>query len=287
MYEDSIKIARDYLDSMLVESRIIGATKPSTKVKILGTEFRTPIMTAALSHIDLVGMAEGANEAGALVSIGMGDNDEFEKVLNTGAKVMKIIKPYADRDEIFKRLDFAREHKAFAVGMDVEHAPNVNDPEDSVVMGKQMKLPTYSELREYVEYTDLPFFIKGALSVRDAILARDLGCKGIILSHHNGLMRCAVPPVMLLPDIREEIGDDLILIADGGFETGFDCFKGLASGADLVTVGKKLMDPLKEEGAQGVTEIINKMTSELAAMMLRTSSKDPHSIDPSVIWFKG
>lgn len=69
MYEDSIKIARDYLDSMLVESRIIGATKPSTKVKILGTEFRTPIMTAALSHIDLVGMAEGANEAGALVSI--------------------------------------------------------------------------------------------------------------------------------------------------------------------------------------------------------------------------
>ena len=284
MNEDSIKIARDYLDSLLVESRIIGATRPSTKVSILGEEFDTPIMTSALSHIDLVNMALGAKKIGAFVSIGMGDNDEMKKVLDTGAKVMKIIKPYADKEEILSRLKFAEENGAFAVGMDVEHSVNVNDPEDSVVVGKQMKLPTMEELKEYVEYTKLPFFINGALSVHDAIKARELGCKGIILSHHNGLMRCAVPPVMLLPEIRDAVGDDLILIADGGFETGFDCFKALALGADLVSVGKKLMDPLKEKGADGVAEVMSSMTCELAAMMLRTSSQDPSSIDPSVIW---
>ena len=89
---------------------------------------------------------------------------------------------------------------------------------------------------------------------------------------------------MLLPDIRDAVGDDLIVITDGGFETGFDCFKALALGADLVTVGKKLMDPLKQDGAEGVSEVLSKMTNELAAMMLRTSSKDPTDIDPSVIW---
>ncbi len=284
MNEDSIKIAREYLDSLLVESRMIGAVHPSTKVKFLGEEFNTPIMTAALSHIDLENMAIGAKEIGALVSIGMGDNDEMKKVLNTGAKVMKIIKPYADKDEILSRLKCAEENGAFAVGMDVEHSINVNDPEDSVVMGLQMKLPTIDDLKEYIGYTKLPFFIKGALSVHDAVAARDLGCKGIILSHHNGLMRCAVPPVMLLPDIRDAVGDDLIVIADGGFETGFDCFKALALGADLVSVGKKLMEPLKEKGAEGVSEVLSKMTNELAAMLLRTSSKDPTDIDPSVIW---
>ena len=88
---DSIRINRRYLDSLLVESRIIGAEKPSTRFEFLGHSFETPIMTAALSHVDLVAMAEGARMAGAPVSIGMGENDEMGRVLATGAKIMKII----------------------------------------------------------------------------------------------------------------------------------------------------------------------------------------------------
>ncbi len=280
---DSIKIARDYMDSLLVESRIIGAVRPDSNIRFLGNDFRTPIMTAALSHIDLVGMAEGAMAAGAPVSIGMGDNEEMGRVLKTGAKVIKIIKPYKDRDEIFSRLKFAKENGAVAVGMDVEHSVNVEDPDDSIVVGLEMKLPTIDELREYAEYAGLPFFIKGAMSVHDAKAAANIGCAGIILSHHNGLMRYSVPHVMVLPEIRQAVGDNLILIADGGFESGFDAFKALALGADLVTVGKALMEPLKTNGAQGVTDTINKMTGQLQAMMLRTSSPDLKHIDPSVI----
>lgn len=51
-----------------------------------------------------------------------------------------------------------------------------------------------------------------------------------------------------------------------------------------MTVGKPLMEPLKEKGPEGVYEVLKKMTGELRAMMLRTSSKDVKSIDPSVIW---
>ena len=122
---DSIRIAREYLDSLLVESRLIGAVRPTTRFAFLGETFETPIMTAALSHIDLVGMAEGARQAGAPVSIGMGDNGTLDAVLKTGAKVMKIIKPYADPEEIVRRIRFAEENGALAVGMDVEHAVNV------------------------------------------------------------------------------------------------------------------------------------------------------------------
>lgn len=284
MNEDSVKIARDYLDSLMVESRIIGAGRPTSKVEFCGVEFDTPIMTAALSHIDLVGMAEGAKRANAAVSIGMGDNDELKAVLDTGAHVMKIIKPYRDKDEILSRIKFARKNGAMAVGMDVEHSVNVDDEKDSVVLGKEMKLPTMAELKEYVEYAGIPFFIKGALSVQDAYRAIEIGCAGIILSHHNGLMRCAVPPVKILPIIREAIGDDLKIIVDGGIESGFDAFKALALGADMVCVGKKLMDPLKASGAEGVREVIEKMSGQLRAMMLRTDSPDLKSIDPTVIW---
>ena len=280
---DSVQITRMYMDSLLVESRIVGAVYPDTTFRFLGETFEMPVMTAALSHLDLVSMAEGAKEAGACVSIGMGGNEEMGKVLATGAKVMKIVKPYADEREIMSRLEYAEANGAAAVGMDVEHAVNVEDAENSVVVGLQMKQPTLAELEKYIRATKLPFFIKGALSAQDALRCRDLGAAGLILSHHNGLMRYAVPPVMILPEIRKAIGRDLILIADGGIESGFDAFKALARGADAVTVGKALMGPLKETGANGVRDALKKIAGQLQAMMIRTGTKDLKHMDPSVI----
>lgn len=280
---DSVQIARMYMDSLLVEGRIVGAVRPDTTFRFLGETFETPVMTAALSHLDLAAMAEGAKQAGACVSIGMGDNGELAKVLATGAKVIKIIKPYADEREIMSRLEYAEANGAAAVGMDVEHAVNVDDAEDSVVVGLQMKQPALPELERYIKATRLPFFIKGALSARDAVRCRDLGAAGVILSHHNGLMRYAVPPVMILPEIRRAVGHDLVLIADGGIETGFDAFKALARGADAVTMGKALMGPLKERGAEGVRDALRKATGQLQAMMIRTGTKDLKHMDPSVI----
>ena len=281
---DPVRIARMYMDSLLVESRVVGAVRPDTTFRFLGETFSTPVMTAALSHLDLVSMAEGAKQAGACVSIGMGGNEEMGEVLKTGAKVMKIIKPYADEKEILSRLEYAEENGAVAVGMDVEHAVNTDDAEDSVVMGLQMKQPALAELEKYIRHTKLPFFIKGALSVQDALRCRDLGAAGLILSHHNGLTRFAVPPVMVLPEIRKAVGKDLLLIADGGIESGVDAFKALARGADAVTMGKALMGPLKEKGAEGVKEILQKTTEQLQAMMIRTGTKNLKQMDPSVIW---
>ena len=280
---DSVRIARTYMDSLLVESRIVGAVRPDTAFRFLGETFEMPLMTAALSHLDLVSMAEGAKQAGAPVSIGMGGNEEMGKVLATGAKVMKIIKPYADEREILSRIEYAEANGALAVGMDVEHAVNVDDAEDSLVVGMQMKQPTLAELEKYIRATKLPFFVKGVLSARDAVKCRDLGAAGVILSHHNGLLRYAVPPVMILPEIRKAVGRDLIVIADGGIESGFDAFKALARGADAVTVGKALMGPLKETGAEGVRDTLNKFAGQLRAMMIRTGTKDLKHMDPSVI----
>ena len=282
--EDSIRIARSYMDSLTVESRVVGAGKASTEVDLLGAHFSTPIMTAPLSHIDLPAMARGALAAGACCSIGMGSIGELGRVLETGAKVVKIIKPYADRGEIFARIRYAETHGALAVGMDVEHAFNTRDAEDSLVLGCQMALPTLEELKEYIDSTKLPFFIKGALSVRDALRCAELGCTGISLSHHNSIMPCAVPPVRLLPHIRKAVGDKLLIIVDGGIESGFDAFKALALGADMVAVGKPVMNALKEKGAEGAQKVLETMSAELRSLLRRTDSPDPRHIDPSVIW---
>ena len=40
--EDSIRIARAYMDSLQVESRLLGAEKPSSAFEFLGETFSTP-----------------------------------------------------------------------------------------------------------------------------------------------------------------------------------------------------------------------------------------------------
>ena len=282
---DSMALNRRYLDHLVVEGRIVGAVHPTAKTELFGRAFETPIMTAALSHLKagMAAFARGAKAAGAACCIGMGSTEELESVLQTGAGIIKIIKPYADPEEIFSRLACAEKFGALAVGMDVEHAVNVRDDGDSVVLGQQMKLPTLEELKSYVRFTRLPFLIKGALSVHDALACRDLGCRGVILSHHNGLMRWAAPPAMLLPEIRKAVGRELTLIADGGIADGFDAFKALALGADAVSVGRPLMAPLEEAGADGVAAVLSAMTGELKAMMVRTGAASLAQIDSGVI----
>ncbi len=282
---DSVELNRRYLDSLLVEGRIVGAEHPDTRTVLFGREFSTPIATGALSHLKsgMAAFAEGAKMAGAACFAGMGGLDELKAVLATGAGVIRIIKPYADPDEIYSRIACCEENGALAVGMDVEHSVDVRDDADSTVAGYRMKLPTLEELKKYIRATRLPFVIKGALSVHDALTCRDLGCAGIILSHHNALMRWAVPPAMVLPEIRNAVGDSLTLIADGGIADGYDAFKVLALGADIASVGRPLMEPLQAGGAEGMAREMESMTAELRAMMVRTGARNVKGIDPSVI----
>ena len=106
-------ITRAYLDSLLVELRHLDAVMPSTDMTVYGKTFSTPVATAALSHLSgtwpdgMAAMAQGAAEAGALVFSGMGPKDELERMVATGASVIKIIKPYADRQSIYEKIRHA------------------------------------------------------------------------------------------------------------------------------------------------------------------------------------
>ena len=278
-------IARKYMDSLVIEQRVLGAATPCAEVTFLGRTFSTPIMTGALSHLKdgMAGYAHGAQMANAACCIGMGDNETLGSCLDTGASVIKVIKPYADREEIFSRIRYAEEHGAMAVGLDGGHAIKSESAEFDTIVGCPMKLPTLEEMKEYIACTKLPFFLKDILSARDAVIARDIGAAGVILSHHHDLMHWAVPPVALLKEIRKAVGDDFILIADGGIDDGFDAFKALALGADMVCTGRALMAPYADEGAAGVARTLRSMTDELKSMMYRTAAATVKDIDPSVI----
>ena len=284
------EITREYLNSILITPRYLDSDLPDLSVTLLGQPCRTPVMTAALSHLHnvcedgMVEFAKGARDAGALHFVGMGEDNELERIIETGAKTVKIIKPHADDAEVFRRMEHAVSHGAVAVGMDIDHAISSNGQYDNV-FGLPMRPKTTKQLREYVKMANVPFVVKGVLSARDAEKAVEAGASAIIVSHHHGIMDCMVPPLLVLPEIVRAVDHQLTIFVDCDIECGMDVFKALALGADAVGIGRALMDPLKQ-GSRGVTEKIAQINAELRTVMARTGAHTLKEIDPSVLRFR-
>ena len=280
-------ITREYFDSLLLETRYLDSSTPSTSLTLFGEKFDTPIMTAALSHLHntaqngMVIYAKAAALSNAVPWVGMGEDDELEAVLATGARSIKIIKPHADNAEVFRKIEHAVAHGCFAVGMDIDHAFNSEGGCDNV-FGLPMAPKSTEELAEFVAAARVPFIVKGVLSPQDAEKSVKAGAAGLVVSHHHGMMEYSVPPLLVLPDILSAVGGSVPVFVDCGIESGMDAYKCLALGATAVSVGRHLM-PLLKQGPEAVAARIRQMTAELAGVMARTGVKSLKDIDPSVI----
>lgn len=284
---DSVSITREYFDSLLLEPRYMDSGIPSTEFELFGHHFNSPIMTAALSHLGNTapdGMMIYAKAAAACNIphwVGMGEDSELEELVTTGAKCIKIIKPYYDNADVFHKIEHAVKCGCIAVGVDIDHSFNGAGDYDTV-LGLKMKAKSSEEIAAFAKAAGVPFIVKGVLSVHDAVCCLKAGVSGIVISHHNGMMRYSVPPLMMIEDIIKAVGHKMKIFVDCGVASGYDAYKCLALGADAVSVGTHLM-PLLKDGPDAVANRINQMTSELAGIMSRTGVLSLDKMDPTVI----
>lgn len=284
---NSDKITRDYFDSLLLETRYLDSQTPSTKMELFGNTFDTPVMTAALSHLGntakngMITYAEGAKLSNAVHWVGMGDDKELEDIIATGAKTIKIIKPHADNNEVFRKIEHAVNAGCLAVGMDIDHSFSADGNYDNV-LGLPMKAKSTQELTEFVQAAGIPFVVKGVQSTQDAIKCLRAGCAGIVVSHHHNMLPYSVPPLFILQDIISAVSNQIPVFVDCGIESGIDAYKALALGATAVSVGRHLM-PLLKKGPDAISQRINEMNAELAGVMARTGVKNLSEMDSSII----
>lgn len=284
------EMTRAYFDSLMLEQRLVGAVEPDLSVTIFGEKFATPITTTALSHLKkfnpgfekpMEAYAGGAAQANAMHWLGMCESEQFHSVMACGAKTARFVKPYADREKVLFQLKEAEQAGAFAVGMDIDHTFNSKGQPD-LVEGEKMGVYTEADWMGFAKATKLPFIMKGVLSVHDAVRCAEMGMAGIVVSHHGGHMASAVPPLLVLPEIRRELGKDYAIFVDCGVDSGLDVYKAMALGATAVGVGGHLI-PYTARGAAAVAEEINNMSAQLRGFMAWTGVKDTSSFDPTVI----
>lgn len=126
------------------------------------------------------------------------------------------------------------------------------------------KVISWDDLPFLRDLTDLPIVLKGVLHRDDARRAREAGIDGVIVSNHGGRqVDGALGAATALPEIADEVGDDLAVLFDSGVRGGADVAKALALGADAVLAGRPWLHGLALGGSAGVEQVLRMLLAEL------------------------
>jgi isopentenyl diphosphate isomerase/L-lactate dehydrogenase-like FMN-dependent dehydrogenase len=275
---------RTYFNRIRLKMRVIDSQESNTTIKLFGCHLTTPIMTGAMSHMTeienepLQKIAKAMKEVGSLMWVGIAENDQLRRVVEEGAPVVKISKPYDDSQKIIEKITFAEEVGAVAVGVDIDFFYRGMMPFG--LMGSK----TLDELRDIISTVNIPFVIKGVLSIEDALKAREAGAKAIVVSNHGGsVLDYAAHPLQMLSEITHALGDEVDILVDSGFRRGTDVLKGLALGAKGVLLGTNTLIGLAANGRDGVRDMFLAVTGELRRAMSITGCAELDEITEDIL----
>lgn len=116
--------------------------------------------------------------------------------------------------------------------------------------------------------TAMKLVLKGIDTAEDAILARDHGADGVVVSNHGGrATETGRATIDILPEVVDAVGSQMPVFVDGGFRRGSDVYKALAMGARAVGIGRAYLYGLSAFGQPGVERVLDILRGELTLTM--------------------
>ena len=263
---------------------------PDTSVQLFGRTFDLPVFASPIGKIltdynlnsplfnnngaYARALIEGACEAGGMAWLG--DNKEpgyfdaqVEPLRNVGGTGVPTIKPWADREQFWKRVHRSTEVGAMAIATDLD-AIGLGYQYSSDVGSKREGVCARSleELKEITAKVAVPVVIKGIMSVKTAVKAAEAGAYGILISNHGGnVVEDSLSPSDVVEDIRNAVGDSMKIFVDGSVRSGEDVFKLLSLGADAVGIGRPYVVSVYGGGKEGAAIYTRKIFWELQNIM--------------------
>ncbi len=186
-----------------------------------------------------------------------------EAIKKAGGLGIPTVKPW-NVEMIREKMALVKDAGAFAAAMDIDAAglpflKNFNPPAGS---------KSVEELREIVEAAGVPFIVKGIMTVKGALKAKEAGAAAIVVSNHGGRVLDQCPATAeVLEEIATAVDGSMKIFVDGGIRSGTDVFKALALGADAVIIARPFVTAVYGGGREGVEAYIQKIGSELADTM--------------------
>ncbi|MDD3340354.1 MAG: alpha-hydroxy-acid oxidizing protein [Lachnospiraceae bacterium] len=267
-----------------------------TSLEVFGKTFKYPFFAGPVGAVNLhYGekyddqsyndiLVTACAKAGIAAFTGDGTNaDVMEAATQAIAKVdglgIPTVKPWS-LDMIRGKMALVKESEAFAVAMDVDAA--------GLPFLKNMIPPaggkSTEELAAIVKEADIPFIVKGVMTVRGALKAKEAGAAAIVVSNHGGRVLDQCPATAeVLEEIVDAVGDDLKIFVDGGIRSGVDVFKALALGADGVLISRPFVTAVYGGAEEGVSTYIAKLAGELEDTMAMCGAGSLHEITRDMV----
>ena len=186
-----------------------------------------------------------------------------EAIKKAGGLGIPTVKPW-NVEMVREKMALVKDAGAFAAAMDIDAAglpflKNFNPPAGS---------KSVEELREIVKEAGVPFIVKGIMTVKGALKAKEAGAAAIVVSNHGGRVLDQCPATAeVLEEIAKAVDGSMKIFVDGGIRSGTDVFKALALGADAVIIARPFVTAVYGGGREGVEAYIQKIGSELADTM--------------------
>ena len=259
----------------------IHENKPiDTSVELFGRTFKYPFFAGPVGAMTLhYGekyddlaynnlLVDACAKGGIVAFTGDGTNAKVMEGATAAIKAagglgIPTVKPW-NLETIREKMELVKASGSFAVAMDIDGAglpflKNLTPPAGS---------KTVDELRKVAEMAGVPFIIKGIMTRRGALRAKDAGAEAIVVPNHGGRVLDQCPATAeVLEDIVEAVGGRMKILVDGGLRSGVDVFKALAMGADGVLLGRPFVTAVYGGAAEGVQCYIDKIGGELEDTM--------------------
>ena len=281
---------------------LTGVDIPDIATSILGIDISLPVIVApaaahGLAHVSAeAGTARGAAASGTIMSVSNYASSPLDEIANVVPGAPQWFQLYLSKDDSFNRaLVKKAENLGFrAIILTVDAPvggrrvrdirndfkfplplPNVaqkSGPTKGQGIGKifaaaQNRLTPYDVMR-VKQMTDLPVIVKGIQHPDDAEIAIAAGADAIWVSNHGGRQLDGAPAsIEVLSDIAKRVNKRVPIIFDSGIRRGQHIFKAIASGADVVAIGRPVIYGLALGGWRGVVSVFDYLKQDLRRVM--------------------
>ncbi|HEY1505374.1 MAG TPA: alpha-hydroxy acid oxidase [Stellaceae bacterium] len=300
--ETTMRRNRHALDSVAFKPRSLhGVGKVDTRGKFFGKTTRLPVLMSGIGSVGLIdpGGAATVAKAAAKFGIAMGFSSVAKPGLEeTGAAsdCPKIVQLYVGGDDAWLDNYVERATKAgFEVfGFTVDSAHFSRRERDIIHAGNNAGLsdnpdPYLSTLdwdrikRFKDRHKDLKVALKGITTGEDAAEAVKAGVSVIWVSTHGGRqVDHARGAYEILPEVVQAAKGKATIIFDSGVYRGTDVVKALATGADVVGIGRLYAYGLAN-GEAGVVRVLEILEKEIEACMANLGAKNVAALNKSLI----
>jgi len=282
--ETTLRRNRMSLDEIAFRPRVLrDVSQVDTSVERFGRKLRLPVMIAPVGALEIfdpegaAAVARGAGRFGAAHMLSSVSEPGLEKVAQAAPDAVRLYQLYVRGDDAFVEDCVSRAvasgYSAFCLTVDTAHYSRrerdiakryVRESRLRSTGGEYQKGLSWRTVKLIKDKYKIPLVIKGIATAEDSAIAIDHGVDWIYVSNHGGRQLDHGRGAMhVLPEIVDAVKGRAGIMIDGGFCRGTDIVKGIASGADLVGIGRLQCWALAAAGEAGIVRMLELLEDEV------------------------